>query len=118
MTLLEILSNLCAFHYPQTFKNLIQEEDCLRLQTMPAVGRVQPDPYRGGRQHQIHSATEHLQRSTWQLNGKFFTFNKMSGTLILFIYLRRKINYEKTLVNDVYLTMYVCVILNKLGSTY
>ena len=57
-TLLEILSNLCALHYPRaplvffffflTLKNLIQEEDCLQLQTMPAVGQVQPDPYRGG----------------------------------------------------------------------
>ena len=85
---------------------------------MPAVGQVQPDPYRGGRQHRNHSATEHSQRSTWQLGGKFFTFNKMSGSLVLFIYLRRKVNYEKALVNDVCLTMYVCVILNKPSSTY
>ena len=28
----------------------IREEDRIRLQAMPAVGRVQPDPYRGGRQ--------------------------------------------------------------------
>ena len=33
----------------------------------------------------------------------------MYGSLILFIYLRRIVNYEKALVNDVYLTMYVCV---------
>nr|POF06181.1 60s acidic ribosomal protein p0 [Quercus suber] len=31
---------------------------------MPAVGRVQPDPYRGGRQRRIHPATEGLSENT------------------------------------------------------
>ena len=32
----------------------------------------------------------------------------MFGSLVLFIYLRRKLIYEQALVNDIYITIFAC----------